>query len=802
MSVSRSGRATRETQGAAAWPAAPGEPLVFLAEASTPVEHQVLQSWIEDHRPRETAPGAAELVTFPHPHHDELLAVGELEACLARDDDPLLAPVRVAWLPPERNGERTSRLSDFMTLRDPRNPSTRQQHQIRARSPDRIRVLVGEPARKSQLRQRWERVSGRRADTVSDLARYVARQAVITLERTEAREVDERYKLPRLVKEEIVNSARFRSGIAKLAGDLGRDVADVDAEVQCYLDEMVSGRSRMLIDFVVRLGRFFYQQGYETIDCVPAEIERVRDAARRHGIVLLPTHRSNLDALVMPVALYENRLPRTHTLGGINMAFWPIGALTRRAGVIFIRRETRDNPVYRWTLREYIGYLVEKHFSLQWYPEGTRSRSGKLLRPKVGLLVYVVDAYREGRVDDVALVPASVAYDQLQEVTDFVDESVGGAKKPEGLGWAIDYWRKLRGRYGRVYVRFAEPLSLREALGPSRNVTEPDGSELQLQKLSLDVMRRINEVTPITGTALLTLVLLGSQGRALTMQLLRLALDDFLADATMRDLPMAASARALETDDGVVSVLHELVRTKVVSCYDEGPDAVYGIGPDQHLAAAFYRNSIIHFFVSGSIAELALVRASEVVAGGIDGFWNEALHLRDLLEFEFFFADSDKFRTMITGDLTMRDNQWQSRIAEGPDAIRGLVERLRPLTAYTVLRSFLESYLVVAEALEDLEPGDPLDERSFLASCLKLGRQFLLQRRIQRPEAISNQAFRNGLELARSRRLDVPAPDVMERRRAFSRELRGVIDRVDVVEGIATEQFVRRATSAHRGTRL
>ena len=187
----------------------------------------------------------------------------------------------------------------------------------------------------------------------------------------------------------------------------------------------------------------------------------MRKVLSEHPAVILPSHKSNLDALVIPVALHENGLPPTHTFAGINMAFWPFGNLYRRAGRIFIRRDTKGDPVYRWVLRQYLGYLVEKRFTLEWYIEGTRSRTGKLAPPKMGLLRYIADACREGRTDDVAMMPVSIMYDQLHEVGEFASEAVGSTKKPEGLGWLVKFVRSQQGQYGRIYVRFAEPISLR-----------------------------------------------------------------------------------------------------------------------------------------------------------------------------------------------------------------------------------------------------------------------------------------------------------------------------------------------------
>src|SRR6476659_6714040 len=131
----------------------------------------------------------------------------------------------------------------------------------------------------------------------------------------------------------------------------------------------------------------------------------------------------------------------------MNMPFWPMGTIFLHAGTVFIRRDTRGNPVYTFTLREYIGYLVEKRFSLQFYVEGGRSRTGKLLPPRLGLLAYVAEAYRQGRSEDVVLVPVSIAYDQLQEVGEFAREAKGGSKSAESVGWIVKAFREQRGRY-------------------------------------------------------------------------------------------------------------------------------------------------------------------------------------------------------------------------------------------------------------------------------------------------------------------------------------------------------------------
>src|SRR5262249_12823760 len=155
------------------------------------------------------------------------------------------------------------------------------------------------------------------------------------------------------------------------------------------------------------------------------------------------------------------------------------------------------------------------------------------------------------------------------------------------------------------------------------------------------------------------------------------------------------------------------------TCYGGGTDPVYQIGRDQHLAAAYYRNTVIHFFVNGAIAELALLGAAERTdRDPTTAFWDEALALRDLLKFEFFFADKDTFRHEREGEIALHDPRWPARVAEGPAAIQALVRRFKPFSAHRTLLPFLEAYRVVGDQLEQEPAEATLEQGPFLARCL------------------------------------------------------------------------------------
>ncbi len=649
-----------------------GQPgTVVLTQASTPTEARLIREQI-------AAAGGSSVPPVSLGPAGE----GLPRSLLDGDEDVRLVPVRVAWLPEEHAGRRVARVADLRPGHDPYHPSERQQQRILARQPGRAVVLAGEPATLGSLRQRW-------AETTDDddFAAYVARRATLTLDQAEYRLRGPRYKTPSLVKDEILSSRRFRNGLRAVRRGPDGPPASLE-EAGEILDELAAGWSRRLIDVMPTVGRLIFQRGFDPqIDYDESQVERVRAAMERHPGIFLWSHRSNLDTLVLSAAMQELGLPPAHLFAGINMAFGPMGALMRRAGVIFIRRSTSDDPLYKYVLREYVGYVLEKplvlsaamqelglppahlfaginmafgpmgalmrragvifirrstsddplykyvlreyvgyvlekRFNLSWSIEGTRSRTGKALPPRLGLLSYAADVYLSGRVDDIVLLPVSITFDQLHEISEYADYAKGGTKKPEGFGWLFGFIKAQGARhYGKVYVRFDEPLLLSSCLGPVGGVVarDPAARRLALQKTAFEVAWRINQGMPVTATALVTTVLLAMQGAGLTFGQIRLGLADGMDYLESRSVPRTASALALTGAGPVRATLDALVAGGVVSFVGEGRDPVWLIGPEHQLAATFYRNSLIHFLLDTALCELAVLRAGEAGSSAFGG---------------------------------------------------------------------------------------------------------------------------------------------------------------------------------------
>jgi len=727
------------------WPATGSGRLLFIVFSTRARERRALKAWIEGARPSDA-------------HQPEAVQAGKsdrLAAALeAVPGDPAVVPIGVARLP-----EATSRGSWRALVR-----------RLRRRGPEPYRIIVGKPAHVSELRQRWLRDGWSEAGG-RGFANFVRRQGLLALERAERELAGSRYKVPSQVREEIRRSKSFWTGIASLSEASGRRESEVAEEALRYLDEMMARLSRPGVDVFARFQRWLLRSYRVELD--PGQLDGLRELNRSRPLVFLPSHRSYLDPVVLGLILNEGGLPPNHRLGGINLDFWPLGPLARRAGVVFIRRSIRDNDVYKFVLRHYLGYLVEKRFNLEWYLEGGRSRTGKLRPPRFGLFAYLVEAFRRGRAHDIALVPVSIVYDQLYEVAGMTREAHGAAKQKENVRFLIGYARAQGRRFGAIHVRFGQPLSLRDALRAA-------DSKLAVEKVALEVCNRINAVTPITPNSLVTMALLGVADRALTLSEIMDTLQPLLDYVKVRRLPVTEPA-LLEDEAGLLRTLKGLEGGGVVKAFAEGLEPVYAIGPDQHLVAAFYRNGAIHFFVNRAVGELALARLTEGESSDpLAEAWEEALRLRDLLKFEFFFPRRAEYAEQLRDELEILSSG--GTIADAQSALAG--SRLH--MAYTVLGSFVEAYWVVADRLAARESDGLVDESAFMIECLATGRQYLTQRRIQSPESVSKELFGTALQLAANRGLTATgSDDVAERRRSFAAELSTTRRRLERIRELA-----------------
>ncbi len=725
------------------WPVSAVGPVLLLLDAETSIERELIKGWIERNQPADVRIDIAYIPATRRVRRRRR-SDPRLEARVAQQDDPTMVPIRIVWLARERDGKRRVSLKDFLVFGDPRDPNIARQRWIRTFQPERIRIVVAESASKSTLEMLWADPSGRGPAEGTSLSEFIALKAWLALERAERSLRGARYKVPKFLREDLYWSRGFQRGVSRLAIQEDVPLSKMQRKTAHYLKEISATHSPYVIDIVTGIMAWILSLGYQNLEYSTEDLRELYQLGESHPLIFLPSHKSNSDHLVLQYVLYQNEFPPNHTASGINLNFFPIGPLLRRTGIFFIRREFKTNEPYKFVLRQYIDYLLEKRFPLEWYLEGGRSRTGKLRAPRLGMLSYVVDAYLRGLVDDVVFIPVSIAYDQISDIGSYATEQLGGKKEEESFAWALRFIGNLHRRYGSIHVRFGEPLSLSEALPMGTDLTTERGRHI-IPKMAFAISNRINDATAITPISLVTLALLSQPDQGLTVDEAVTALDPFLDYVRQRDLPTTAPGLEV-TPDLVEVALEELVTSKVVSKVEGLSDVVYVIGQDQHLAAAYYRNTIVHFFIDGSILEVAVAGMLRDGTAGMEELLARAFGWRAILKFDFFFEGRDGFRDSIIEELLLECPDGIDRVNNGD--LETVFASLAPATSPAVLMPFLEAYRIVAAVIAAADPAETLDSKTVQARALRLGRQYAAQGRISTPEALSTALFASGIALA------------------------------------------------------
>jgi len=767
---------TKKYQQHSPWPDEDHSQVLFILDTCNRFEQDLLKEWIDHHRqPASIAPRTVCIdLSDDHRSIDSVLLVNALTLPV----DTMVAPLRVAWLPSQESIHSGPRLRDLI-FGDPRHPSPRRGRKILKTAPQRMHLLSGKPDSVANLHARFElhhKLDNN--DTQRNFADFVARQASVVLDLAERRLQGGRYKVPRHVSANLMASSSYNDALDKLSVDSGIAKAQLVKEAKGYLNEMVSRPSMFWLDVYAKFNNFCLSLGYEAeIVCDQEAVEKLRQIVREYPSMLLWTHKTYLDGMVLPKLLYDNDFPMPHIFGGANLNFPGLGFLLHRSGAIFIRRSFRDNELYKITLRHYVGYLMGKRFPMNWAFEGTRSRLGKLMPPRYGLLKYVLEACDATDARDIHIIPVSISYDLIRDVEEYATEQTSHGKGAESLRWLIGYLRSLARPMGKIYVDIGQPVVLDRA-------PDPD-DRLALSKIAFEVAVEANHVTAITFPSLATMSLLGAAPKALTEDEVVADLTALLRWANARDMHVSKDF-SLTFADHIQSLLGIMLDEGIVTQYDEGPEIVYGIGLNQHTVASYYRNTVIHFFVNKAIIELALLKASENEGpDALTVFWTEVDQLRDLFKFEFFYAPTEAFHQQIREELSRYDKDWQTLLSEGASAVGQLLNRMTPLVSHATLLIFTEAYSIVAALAARMAYSETLVEQACVTDALKLGRQAYLQRRISSEASIGKLLFNNGFKMLQSRGLtDAGEPMLTERRLKQSHQLRDLLRRLNLIRAI------------------
>ncbi len=760
------------------WPDVESTSIAFLLDVRDDFEAGLLRDWVDAEWTGSGSPPRHRFIRLSKGHAGNLLG-----ALAAQGDEVWMQPLRIAWLPSARRAGRFS-IQDLFAGRIAEPGNLRRRWLARHR-PERLAYIVGDGARLGELR---ERLCDDEAEISNhELSEFIASQALIALERSERAVRGARYKVSRILPGDVFANADFRNLIANVAQQRDRSIQDVQSQAARYLREMAATQTPVTLEMVNALYRTACHSHHDAaIDVNEEQLEKIAETIRSRPVVFLISHKSMLDTMALSLVLFDANLPLPLTFGGINLNKPGLGALARRAGIIFLRRSFQDNEIYKATFRRYIDYLIEKRFSLLWALEGTRSRTGKLLPPRFGLFNYVLESILRTRLYDVTFIPVSVAYDQITEVEDYSIEQRGQTKKPESITWPLRFLRRGRSR-GQIHLRFGEGLTIRDLVPAADLEAGIDDRQKQVlvPTLAFEVAVRMNAATPITATAIVTLILLAGGNRAQTLAEIQGVARAGAALIRRRHLEIVGRSD-FKDERAIAATLAELHATGIVTYHDEGTERLYAISAEQHHNAAYYRNMAIHYFILDAFVEIALLDAASASDDRIEAFFAQATNLRELFKFEFYLPRSADYRSEIERRASDRFDDWEKALRGGEAGVREAFNDVRLLVAHGVLRSFADAYRIVASVLVLADADAVTNKSSFLSRCLKTGKQESLQGRVFSAESISKSLYETGWKLAEYRGL--LAANRAEARREFHDEFRRIKRRLDEILAITTAQ--------------
>jgi glycerol-3-phosphate O-acyltransferase len=611
------------------------------------------------------------------------------------------------------------------------------------------------------------------------------------MERERALVVGPRKKTPERLREEIVKSPKMRKHIDGAVRSNGRPLATVEAEVDKELKKLCAAPDELMLSLLHRLLDRVWNKIYDGIDIDMAGIERVREAARHGPLILLPSHKSHVDYLVLSDVFYSQQLSPPLIAAGDNLSFFPLGWILRRGGAFFIRRSFKGKKLYSALVDTYMRRLLVDGHHIEVFIEGGRSRTGKLLPPKFGILSMLVDACLALRGRTIHYVPISVGYELIVEQQSYMDELAGADKQKENIGGLLKTPEVLRSRYGRLYIQFGEVMpfdklvdeALELSARKSRDVDDlsPDERRALVQRIGHRATYEINRVTVVTPAALVSSCLMTNRRRGIS----RSQLDETATQ--LRDVLKRLGARLAPTIDNAgpinsraIDEAMALLRDgKLATQHGEGRDAVYAVPEERRPALEYYKNNVLHFFVPSALISAALLVQDEDEAVSEHSLRERVRKISRLFKYDFMYRADTDFDQIFSDALNdmLRAGELERLVdrVRPADGARG--ERIRIYAQ--MLRTYFEAYFLAAKGLLGL-PAEGVARKDWLKRTMTMGQRLYLAGELENRESLAKPKLETALSALRDHGLVKlsmkgnlePAADASHQLESFIEQLR------------------------------
>jgi len=551
----------------------------------------------------------------------------------------------------------------------------------------------------------------------------------------------------------IIEHHKFQEALKQIAIEQKLDIEDVKKQGANCIKELYAQQLPIAKLAAVKSFDYILSRAYsDKIDVDPRGIKKLMKLMQRNSVAFIMTHKTYLDTLVLISTLARYGMPIPYSFGGSNLAFPGMKQLGNNAGLIFIRRSFKDDLIYKAALRHYISSIIDAGDHLTWNIEGTRSRTGKIIYPKMGILKYI----KEGELQsarNIKYVPVSIVYDLIPDVKQMTEEGKGKEKKSENVKEAFNYIKKLGNDYGRAAIRFGDPVEIEE----DQQAIIPDMEEDSyadkntLPRFAFELIHKANTITPVTAVSLVCHVLLNDF--ALTKKEIEFKVNRLMTYIGKKQEDVLID-RGNKIGVTIQKALNLLQGARIIQKSRAGQRAQYSLVATEYLPANYYANMASGHLYHQAFIEMALVKIKDDSSSNrITHFWEEIMKLRNLFKFEFFYTNKPKFSSEIETELLRFDKNWRAIIADPKGDISDLLQKQDLFVSRAILLSYLEADKVVCYTLNNWDTDDEFNEDNFIDLAMFKGKELHWQSEITRLDSVSKPFLVNALRFAKNANL-------------------------------------------------
>lgn len=438
---------------------------------------------------------------------------------------------------------------------------------------------------------------------------------------------------------QILASPVVQAAIERHATETGKPIAVVKKEAAGYVSEITSDYSHSVVRFFDHFLTWLWTRLYDGVEV--RHFERVRALAPDHQIVYVPCHRSHIDYLLLSYVIYKRGLRIPLVAAGENLNIPIIGEILRSGGAFFMRRSFKGNALYSTVFKEYVHTLMQRAVPMEYFIEGGRSRSGRLLPPKMGLLAMTVQSHLRDPAKPVVFIPTYISYERIMEGATYVGELKGKPKESENLLALAQTAKKIERIFGTVHLSFGEPLHLSHFMDKFSVIAKDDSSDntdkthAMIQNIGVKVMQNINKSAVVNPVSLLALVLLSTPKSAIgeSQCLEQIALYQRIAQALPYDKD------TFITDMTPSEILAYGLKLKLIEKTPHVLGDMIKVADKQAPLLSYFKNNIVHVFILASLISSLVQRNGRMKRERLDGI---ASLLYPFLQTELFLKHAQR----------------------------------------------------------------------------------------------------------------------------------------------------------------